>query len=141
MKGFEKEYFQRFEFTRDQVERYFKNALRDLEIARKDSIPEVKFSYGYQALIKAGIALLAHVGQVRVRGIPGHHVKILGKMSEILRDDDLMMVGNAMRMKRNDDFYGGGTIVTEKEAVDYFRFVENVLRKAAKRIRRSGRAV
>ena len=134
MTTFEKEYFRRFQFTPEQIRRYFKNALRDLEIARKDSIPEVKFSYSYQALIKAGIALLQEAGQVRVRSMPGHHVKILEKMSEVLRDEDVLTIGNAMRMKRNDDFYGGGILITEKEAGDYLKFVEKVFEKIRKRL-------
>ena len=56
---FEKEYFQKFKFSPEQIKRFLHNALRDLEIARKDSFREVRFNYCYQALIKAGIALLA----------------------------------------------------------------------------------
>lgn len=129
MTHFEREYFQRFRFTRAQVERYFQSSLRDLEIARKDQFPEVRFSYSYQALIKAGIALLAKRGQVKVRSVPGHHVKILEKMSDLLHDEDVLTVGNAMRTKRNLDLYSGGESITTKEANDYLAFVEQVMRK------------
>lgn len=126
MTQFEKEYFGKFKFTKDQIHRYFQNALRDLEIARKDSFAEVRFSYAYQALIKAGIALLAKEG-VKVRSVPGHHIKILVKMSELLKDEDIMTIGNAIRMKRNIDFYEGGETITEKEAMDYLEFVEKAV--------------
>ena len=134
MSAFDKKYFQKFEFSPNQVNRYFQNAFRDLEIARKDNFPEVRFTYGYQALIKAGIALLAKMGKVKVRSVPGHHVKILAKMSEILHDPDVNTIGNVMRTKRNADFYCGGETVTDKEADDYFQFVEQVLKQVQKRI-------
>ena len=129
---FEKEYFQKFDFKQDQIERYFQSALRDLEIARKDSFAEVRFSYGYQALIKAGIALLAKAGRVKVRSVPGHHMKILSKLSDLLKEEDILAIGNAMRTKRNDDLYGGGESITEKEADDYLEFVEGIIKKVRK---------
>ena len=129
MTHFEREFFQKFKFTKKQIQQYFQNAVRDLEIARTDPYPEVRFNYCYQALIKAGIALFAKKGQVRVRSIPGHHVKILMKTSELLNDSDVLTIGNAMRMKRNLDFYGGGQPVTRKEVEDYLRFVEKVIVK------------
>ena len=52
MTSFETAYFQKFTFSQKQIKRYFQNALRDLEIARKDKFSEVRFTYSYQALIK-----------------------------------------------------------------------------------------
>ena len=94
----------------------------------------MKFTYSYQALIKTGITLLAKVGKVKVRSIPGHHVKILEKMSEILGDEDVLIIGNAMRMKRNADLYGGGELVGEKEANDYLKFVQKIVEKAKNKV-------
>lgn len=127
MTYFETKYFQKFSFTKEQIDRFFESALRDLKIARQDKFPEVRFSYGYQALVKGGIALIAKVGGVKVRSVPGHHVKILEKMSEILKNPDVLTLGDAMRTKRNSDFYGGGESITEKEAEDYLKFVEQTL--------------
>ena len=79
---FDQEYFRKFDFKADEIQRYLSSALRDLEIAGAVQFPEVKFTYSYQALIKAGIATLAKVGKVKVRSVPGHHVKILEKMSD-----------------------------------------------------------
>ena len=73
--------------------------------------------------------MLAAIGKVKVRSVPGHHVKILTKMSEILNDVDILTIGNAMRMKRNTDLYGGGAPISEKEANDYYHFVKESLEK------------
>lgn len=130
MTSFEKEYFQKFKFTPSQINRYYQNAVRDFNIAKKDSFTEVQFTYCYQALIKIGIALLAKRGSVKVRSVPGHHVKILSKLSEILGDADIFTLGNAMRMKRNRDLYDAGAVIGKKEAQDYIKFVDRVIKKA-----------
>lgn len=123
---FETAYFSKFNFTEEQINQFLNNALKDLEIAKENSRPEVKFSYSYSAFIKGGIALLAKVGKVKIRSIPGHHMKIIEKMKEILKDETVEIIGNAMRSKRNEDFYGGGVLISEKESVDYNLFVEKV---------------
>ncbi|MBN1687528.1 MAG: hypothetical protein JW893_00350 [Candidatus Omnitrophica bacterium] len=128
------DYFRKFDFKPEDIKRYLRSALRDLEIAEKDKFPEVKFTYSYQALIKTGIALLAKVRKLKVRSVPGHHVKILDEMGEILKREDVVVIGNAMRMKRNADLYGGGEIVGEKETDDYFKFVQTVIAEAGKKI-------
>ena len=134
MTKFENKYFQKFNFSKTQTERYFRNALKDLKIAKKDSISEVRFTYSYQTLIKAGIVSIAKEGSVKVRSVPGHHIKILTKMSKILGSPDVLTIGNAMRMKRNKDFYSGGTFISGKEARDYLKFVEDVVKIVKKRI-------
>lgn len=129
---FEEEYFQKFKFTSAQITRYMQSAVRDIEIARKDSFLEVKFTYCYQALIKVGIAVLAKKGGVKVRSVMGHHVKILNKLSEILDDADIFIIGNAMRMKRNKDLYDASAVMTKKEVDDYIVFVDRVINRARK---------
>lgn len=76
--------------------------------------------------------MIARIGQVKARSIPGHHKRILEKLSEILQDREILDVGNAMRAKRNLDFYCGGEIISEKEANEYLEFVEGVLKKVEK---------
>ncbi len=125
---FEESTFIRFSFTQQQIKKNLESALRDYDIAKKDSIPEVKFTYIYNALIKAGIALLSYY-QVRVRSVPGHHVKILEKMAEILKDEAVADIGNVMRSKRNIDLYGGGVEITEKECREYITFGGRVLKR------------
>lgn len=129
MTKFETKYFTRFNFTEDQIIRYYNNASRDLEIAEENRRPEVIFTYSYNALIKGGIALVAKIGKVKIRSIPGHHIKIIEKMSDILKDSSVNEIGNAMRMKRNEDFYAGGVFISEKESEDYYIFVKEVLSK------------
>jgi len=70
MTYFETKYFQKFSFTKQQINRFFESAFRDLNIARQDKFAEVRFTYSYQALVKAGIALIAKVGGVKVRSVP-----------------------------------------------------------------------
>jgi len=129
MTDFNPKYFKQFSFSKIDIDLFFQGALRDLEIARLDKFSEVRFTYSYQALIKAGIALIAKAGGVKIRSVPGHHINILSKMSEILKEPDVFDIGNAMRMKRNLDFYGEPQPIGEKEANEYSVFVEDVIQK------------
>ena len=129
MTDFEREFFKKQKFAEEEIRRFLESALHDLEIARKDPFPEVRFTYSFQALIKAGLALLAKIGGVKVRSIPGHHAMILAKMSEILKHPDISTIGDAMRTRRNTDLYGAGKPVSEKEASDYMKFTEGVIQK------------
>ena len=121
------DYLQHFNFTAKQIKGYLNNAFKDLEIAEKDRIPEVRFTYSYTALIKAGIALIAGVKKSKVASMPGHHIEILRITGKILEDEMVFTVGNAMRMKRNTDLYQGGIEITEIESNDYREFVKKVL--------------
>ncbi len=126
---FDNKYFTEFKFTTEQIRQYYCNAVKDLKIAKENQTAEVKFTYSYNALIKGGIAVIAKTGKVKIRSIPGHHIKILEKMSEILKEKSINGIGNSMRMRRNEDFYGGGIFISEKESVDYFHFVEKIFDK------------
>ncbi len=128
MMTFEDKFFVRFKFSREQIEKNLANALRDLEMAKKVNIREVRFQYAYMALIKGGIALLSHQ-QVRIKSFPGHQVKIIEKMAQILNDETIETLGNWMRQKRNLDFYSGGIEITEKECQEYLDFAEKVLKR------------
>jgi uncharacterized protein (UPF0332 family) len=126
--NFDDKYFTKFQFTAEQIKQNLKNALRDLAIAKKDTIIEVKFTYTYTALIKAGIALLSYY-RVKVKSVPGHHQIIIDTIAKILNDDVIADIGNVMRSKRNTDLYAGGIEVTEKESISYLTFVEGVITK------------
>lgn len=123
---FEEKYFGKFNFNEEEVKRYFENALKDFKIAETDKIPDVKFNYAYSALIKSAIALLCHY-QIKAKSVPGHHIKIIEKLSEILKNDSINDIGNAMRSKRNIGLYAGGVEVTEKECAEYIDFVKKVI--------------
>ena len=131
---FDKKYFQKLDFVDNDIKQYYENMLRDLNIAKDDDIPEVRFTFSYNALIKCGIVLIAKVGQVKVRSVPGHHKLVLEKLSEILQDKEIIDVANAMRAKRNADLYSGGKMITQKEADEYLEFVEKVFTKVKKLI-------
>ncbi|MCX5697470.1 MAG: hypothetical protein NTU54_05840 [Candidatus Omnitrophica bacterium] len=123
---FDDKYFARLIFTPQQVDKNLKNALRNLDIAKRDTILDVKFTYAYSALIKAGIALLSFYN-LKVRSISGHHVKIIEMLAKILKDEAVEDIGNVMRSKRNLDLYSGGAEITEKEVHEYIRLVEKAL--------------
>lgn len=91
----------------------------------------MKFNYAYTALIKVGISLLSH-HQVKIKSVPGHHVKIIEKLAHILKDNDIDYIGNSMRSKRNMDFYAGGIEITEKECREYIDFMKKILAKLTK---------
>ncbi len=126
---FDDKCFAKFKFTQEQVHNNIKNALRDLDIAKKDKFLDVKFNYSYTALLKTGIALISFYGR-KVKSVRGHHIKIIEKLADILADDGVSALGNLMRSKRNTDLYDGGIEVTTKECVEYISFVESTLDKA-----------
>jgi DNA primase catalytic subunit len=125
---FEDKYFAKFNFTKDQINKNLKNAFKDLGIAKRDKILEVKFNYAYTALIKGGLAFLSYYN-VKIKSVPGHHIKIIEKLAQGLNDDAIIDIGNIMRAKRNLDLYMGGIEITEKECHDYISMVEKVLGK------------
>ena len=122
---FEDSYFLRFRFTPQQRADYFSSAEKDLAIARGSNVPEVVFQFSYNALIKLGIALIAKHGY-RVHSKTGHHAKIIEKLAELLGDEEVAAVGNVMRKTRNVELYSGGSIITAKQAQEYFEFCKDV---------------
>lgn len=123
---FDDKYFTKFAFTKEQIDKNLKNALRDLDIAKKDEFLDVKFNYAYTALLKAGITILSFHSR-RVKSARGHHIKIIAKLADILGDEGIDALGNLMRSKRNSDLYDGGIEVTGKECREYITFVEEIL--------------
>jgi hypothetical protein len=57
-------------------------------------------------------------------------VKILEKLSQILMDEDIPVLGNKMRQERNANLYDGGFFVGEKDSNEYLDFVKNIFKKA-----------
>jgi len=56
-------------------------------------------------------------------------VKILEKLSEILNDKDIEIIGDRMRKKRNLDLYERGIIISQKEVKDYLDFIKQVIKR------------
>ena len=128
MINFESQYFQKLAFKEEQIEQFLKSALHDLKIAEASDIPDVIFKFSYDALIKLGIALLAKKGY-KIRSTAGHHVKILEKLSQILKEENILVLGNKMRQERNFNLYDGRFFVGEKDSREYLDFVKRVFEK------------
>jgi hypothetical protein len=129
MTNFERSHFRKFIFTKEQINQFIKSAYHDLQIAEESDIPDVIFKFSYDALIKLGISLIAHEGY-KVRSAVGHHVKILEKLSQLLGDEDVLVLGDKMRQERNVNLYDGGVFVSEKDSGAYLAFVKSLFQKA-----------
>ena len=126
---FESQHFQKLAFEEKQIEQFLVSAKHDLEIAESTEISDVIFKFSYDALIKLGIALIAKKGY-KVRSKAGHHIKILEKLSQLLNDEDIIVLGNKMRQERNINLYDGGTFVGEKDSLEYLEFAKSAFKKA-----------
>ncbi|MCX5750859.1 MAG: hypothetical protein NT099_04215 [Candidatus Saganbacteria bacterium] len=133
MTTFENEYFQKTFFNSSDIEGFIKSANKDLKIAGNSDIPEVVFKFSYDALIKIGITLVAQKG-MKVRSKMGHHIKILQKLSQLLEDEDVEIFGDKMRQARNLDLYSGGAEISDKDSKEYLAFVQEVFKKAKKKL-------
>lgn len=123
--------FEKQVFTGAQVTRLFRSAEKNLATAARNKEAEVVFLFTYNAIVKIAIAACATRG-LRVKSQRGHHVELLEKLADLLKDPDVELIGNEMRTKRNWDFYGEGIVISEKEAADYLRWAHAVLEKAKK---------
>jgi hypothetical protein len=129
MISFESQYFQKLKFTKEQIEQFSKSALHDLKIAEEADVPDVIFKFSYDALIKLGIALIAKKGY-KVRSAAGHHVKIMEKLNELLKCEDILILGNKMRQERNANLYDGGFFMGDKDSHEYLDFVKKIFKKS-----------
>ncbi|MCG2701251.1 MAG: hypothetical protein V1825_03625 [Candidatus Falkowbacteria bacterium] len=125
---FENNHFKKFDFNDEQIKKYLNSAGKDLNIAKQSYVEEVKFQFAYNALIKLGIALIACYGY-RVSSRQGHHIKVIEKISEILKNENVLIYGNQMRKTRNTELYDGGIMITEKQADDYCNFTAGLFKK------------
>jgi hypothetical protein len=122
---------EKFVFTKKQVNKYFNAACRDLSIASRSNVPEIVFTFCYEALIKLAIAVCAKNGW-RVKPKQGYHFELIHKLAVLLGDDkdqDIEVIGNEMRSKRNLDLYSGGAIVSLKETDEYRQWLKKLFKK------------
>lgn len=131
---FETKFFQKNKFNEKVILRYFNSASKSFKIAAQNKEPEIIFKFSYDALIKTGITLIALHGY-RVKSRRGHHIKILEKLSKILLNKDISIIGDKMRKKRNLDLYEGGIIIDTKETKQYLDFIKQVVLQAEKYIK------
>ncbi len=129
MINFESQHFQKLAFKEKQIDQFLMSAQHDLTIAESTDIPDVVFKFSYDALIKLGIMLIAKKGY-KVRSNAGHHIKILEKLSQLLKDEDIVVLGNKMRQERNVNLYNGGIFIGEKDSLEYLEFVKSTFKKA-----------
>ena len=125
MIDFPSDYFQKMKFTPGQLQQYLRSAENDLRIAQHSHVPEVIFKFSYDAFIKLGITMIARQGY-KVRSVVGHHMKIIEKFSQLLRNVDVGVFGNKMRKMRNIDFYNGGAFITERDSKEFLLFVQSI---------------
>ena len=129
MINFASQHFQKLTFQKQQINQFLQSAQHDLKIAKQSEVPDVIFKFSYDALIKLGIALIAKKGY-KIRSKAGHHIKILEKLSQLLKDEDVVVLGNKMRQERNVNLYDGGFFVGEKDSLEYLEFVKSTFKKA-----------
>lgn len=122
--------FEKFIFSHEQVSRYYKSALRDLNIARNANENEVAFRFCYDALLKLAIAISAK-NNLRIKSRQGHHIKLIDKLSEVLKDKDIKIIGQEMRERRNWDLYSGGIMISQKETKEYLKWTENIFKEGS----------
>lgn len=48
----------------------------------------------------------------------------------MLKNEDILVLGNKMRQERNVNLYDGGFFVGEKDSLEYLEFVKNTFKKA-----------
>lgn len=131
MMDFDDKFFAKINYPDQQIGKYFKSAEHNLQIAEAVKVPEVTFKFSYDALLKLGITLIASKGY-KVKSRAGHHIKILEAMADILNNEDIIKLGDRMRLKRNKDLYGEGIIVSKKEADEYCQFIQKIFKEARK---------
>lgn len=125
---FDQHEFQKLKFSSEQLAKYLASAKHDFKIAVGSDIPDVIFKFSYDALLKIGIYLIAKAGY-KVRSRTGHHFRIVEKLSRLLNDDNIAVLGNKMRQERNIGLYLGGLSVSQKEALAFLDFVKSVFDK------------
>jgi hypothetical protein len=121
--------FEKFKFSQRQVKSFLTSARKDFAIAQKSDIADVSFRFGYDALIKLAIAVCA-AENLKVHSRTGHHIELIDKLASLLAEPDIREFANQMRRKRNMDLYGGGTIISEKEAKYYLKKIKQAFLKA-----------
>ena len=119
------EFFQKIEFQNEQIDQYFQSAKKDFLTAQESNNVDVVLHFGYSAILKLGIGLIAKEG-FKVRSIPGHHIKILDAMTTLTGLEDELNYIQRIRRKRNVDLYEGGISLSQKEAAELLNVVGEV---------------
>ena len=121
--------FEKFEYKEGQVKRYLDAAFKDYKLASLASAPELSFYACFNVVVKTSIAICAS-NNLRVKSRIGHHIKLIEKLADLLKDENIEVVANKMRSKRNRDLYTGGVIISQREVDYYLKFCKSLLEKA-----------
>ncbi|HAM39289.1 MAG: hypothetical protein A2474_05580 [Elusimicrobia bacterium RIFOXYC2_FULL_34_12] len=125
---FDKNYFEKQNYTEYTLSKYLKSGKHCLDIARKNSELEIRFHFVYMAFLKIGLYYIAKEGY-RVKSRPGHHKIIIETLSNILGDENIAIIGDKIRKDRNLDLYASDEKITQKEVDEYFSFVEYIFKR------------
>lgn len=123
--------FEKFKFSPKQIDKYYRAARKDFKIAKEAVVPEVSFRFCYDSVLKLAITVCADNG-LRVKSRAGHHVELINKLSLYFNDPEIEIMANEMRTKRNWDLYGGGVMISSKEASGYISWTEQIIEKGKK---------
>lgn len=121
--------FDRFDYSSEQISKYYQTAAKDLRLAISAGAPELAFYACYNVIVKIAMAVCAK-NNLRVKSRTGHHTELISKLAEYLEDSEIEDTANKMRTKRNRDLYDGGTTTSLKEAEVYILFCKKLVKKA-----------
>lgn len=127
--------FEDFVFSKKQIDKYFKSVIADLKIARNSDEPEVIFRFSYDAFLKICITLSAKNG-LRIKSRQGHHMVLIEKLSELLKINNINIIGQEMRIRRNKTLYGAMMGISNKQASGYLVWVEDIFQEAERYMKR-----
>lgn len=121
--------FEKFVFSAERIRKYYETAARDFHLLEKEKQPELMFYVCYNVIIKLAMAVCAK-NNLRVKSQSGHHVELVDKLAEILKNSDIKRIANKIRVKRNRDLYDGGISTSEKEGIYYLKFCRELIKEA-----------
>lgn len=121
--------FEQFDYSSEQIRKYYDAAAKDLRLAELANAPELVFYACYNVMIKTAMAVCAK-NNLRVKSRTGHHIELIDKLVEYLEYSEIKDVADKMRSKRNRDLYDGGTVTSEKEAEFYLSLCQELVAKA-----------
>lgn len=61
------------------------------------------------------------------------------KIARNATENDIKIIGQEMRAKRNWDLYGGGILISKKETGEYLKWTNDIFRKADGYLHKHGR--
>jgi uncharacterized protein (UPF0332 family) len=123
-------------FARSQVMNCIEVSRRDLQAAASiiHSSPEWAFNIAYNAMHQAGRAFMFHAGY-RAKGV-GHHATVIFflRIGLPARFQELVMIQDSMRRKRNRAIYDHVGLISGNEAAEALTVAEEFVEQITKLI-------